>query len=258
MDRRNALIERQLITRKRKRNEHLWKRNRIKLARESGSAYISNSKLPVAAKKPNLSGPLCLASCRKNCSSKLSLEQREAAFSAYYSLDWVGKNYLLSNCLTRKEVRCHRKDIQKPKQNTFVYRIKVPDQFEPVALCKKALCSLFQITAKRLETIQKRHLTGETIELSDRRGKTRCPNRNKTPEHVMNEVFKHFESFKTEIAAHSIGNSEKRKNNPPRFTIKQMYDHYIEECKSNGLPTEYFIKYALYAHHFGKQSQRSA
>lgn len=54
--------------------------------------------------------------------------QRQSLFSAYYSLDLNGKNVMLFNCIQRKEVKHHRKNAVKQKQNTFFYIIKLPNQ----------------------------------------------------------------------------------------------------------------------------------
>lgn len=261
---RKALIERVMNASKRKRNDRLWKRNRNKLARETGSAYISNRNILMPAKKPNLTGPLCNDKCRKKCSSKFTIEQRQAAFSAYYSLDLTGKNYLLFNCIQRKDVRSHRKNTQKQKQNSFVYSIKVPEQAEPISLCKTALASLFQVSSNRLDFIQRKHLAeGEVVDMSDGRGKNvkRCKKRLR----VLNEVYNHFDAYGMEYTeshdddddddAQSVNSNKKRRKKKKRtstFTVKKMFDHYIEECKSKSLPDEYFIKYPFYAHHFAK------
>lgn len=252
---RYALIDRQFYdtsNHKRKRTVQLGKRNYNRLLKQSGSAYVTCRNVPVPAKNPNLSKELCTEKCRQNCSAKLSLDQREAIFSAYYSMDYNGKNVLLFNCIQRKDVKSHRKQAQKQKQNTFVYSINVPEQIEPVKLCKTAFCSLFQIGLKRIEVIQKKHLGGEIF---DQRGKhnTRA---NKIPEPVVNEIFNHFDVFAMESAPNVSDASndkpkrKRKKIRKPILTVKQMYDHYIGKCKLKGLSDEYFVKYGFYAHVF--------
>lgn len=251
---RSALINRQFGPHKHKRNM-VWARNCNKLARQSGLAHVTYRNVPVPAKMPNLSGPLCYEKCRQKCSEKLSMEQREAIFSAYYSLDNNGKNFVISSCLHRKDVRFHRKNTQKQKLHSFHYFINVPEHIEPIRLCKKAICSLFQVSASRIENIQQKFLAGE---LSDRRGK-HSRHRNQKPARVLNEMQMHFGSLETENhASHDDvaqnGNSKKKRNrSSSKLIIKQMYEHYIEQCTSKGLSDEYFVSYAFYVKYFSKK-----
>lgn len=260
MEWRNALIDRQFDSRKRKRNI-VWARNRNKLARQSGLAHVTYRNIPVPAKRPNLFDPLCYDKCRKKCSTKLTMEQREAIFSAYYSLDNTGKNFVLSSCLHRKDVRFHRKNTQKQKLHSFDYSIKVPEQSESIILCKKAICSLFQVSGTRIEMIKRKFFAGE---FSDRRGR-HSNHKNKKPERVLNEMSTHSDAFKTGNASNHAdnvqnGNSKKKKKKnrtSSTFTIKQMYEHYIEQCKSKNLSDEYFVTYQFYANFFYKKAHNT-
>lgn len=119
--RRNALIDRQFSSRKRKRNVHLWKRNKNKMARNSGSTYFTYKQISKPAKKPNLLNFLCVEKCRQKCSEKISTEDRKTLFSTYYSLDLSGKNQLLFGCIHRKNVKHHRKNsIKKKAKHIFI------------------------------------------------------------------------------------------------------------------------------------------
>lgn len=138
-----ALIDRQFGSRKRKRNVHLWKRNKNKIAKNAGLTYVTYKNVSMPAKKPNMLKVLCKEKYRRDCSDKFSMDQRQSLFSAYYSLDLNGKNVMLFNCIQRKEVKHHRKNAVKQKQNTFSYVIKLPNRNEPIVVCKQAFCCLF-------------------------------------------------------------------------------------------------------------------
>lgn len=158
---RNALIDRQFCSRKRKRNVHLWKRNKNKNARNAGLAYFTYKKVSMPAKKPNLMHILCKDKCRRNCSHKISIKESQTLFTAFYSLDLKGKNVMLFNCIQRKDVKHHRMNTIKQKKNTFTYNIKLPNYNEPITICKSAFCSIFQISTKKVEIIQKNILWGK-------------------------------------------------------------------------------------------------
>lgn len=242
MEWRNTLIDRQFGPHKRKRNVK-WSLKRNKLARQFGLAHVTYRNVPVPAKIPKLFGPLCYEKCRQKCSEMLSMEQREAIFSAYYSLDNNGKNFVISSCFHRKDVRFHRKNTQTQKLHSFHYFINVPEQTKPIRLCKKAICSLFQVSASRIETIQRKYLAGE---LSDRRGK-HSNHRNKKPARVLKEMQMHFDAFETDNHASTDDVAQNGISSKP--TIKQMYEHYIEQCTSKGLSDEYFVNYVFYTNY---------
>lgn len=246
---RNALIDRQFGSRKRKRNVNLWKRNKNKIARNAGLAYVTYKNVAVPAKNPNVLNVLCRENCRRNCTEKFSMDQRQSLFSGYYSLDLNGKNVMLFNCIRRKEVKHHRKNIIKAKQNTFSYTIKLPNRNEPIVICKQAFCSLFQISTKKVEIIQRKHSAGELTPSSDKRGKhTNRPN--KTADEVINEVIDHISSFPAESSHYSRNRNPDKKYLAPTLSISQMHKLYIEQCESKELPKEYFIKYSNYANIF--------
>lgn len=249
---RNALIDRQFKPRKRQRNVHLWKRNKNKNARNSGLAYVTYKNVPIPAKKPNLLTVLCKENCRRNCSEKFSMDQRQSLFSAYYSLDLNGKNVMLFNCIHRKEVKHHRKNAVKQKQNTFFYVIKLPNQSEPAIVCKQAFCSIFQISTKKVEIIQKKHAAGEVTPSCDKRGK-HTNRANKTADEVMAEVIDHISSFPAESSHYSRNKNPDKKYLAPTLSISQMHKLYIERCKSKNASKEYFIKYSLYASIFSNK-----
>lgn len=249
----SALINLRNNSQKRKRSDRVWRRDMNKLARQTGSAYVKYNKIVVPAKKPNLLNKLCWERCRRNCSEKFSKEQRQALFSAFYSLDQNGKNYMLLNCMQRRDVVHHRKKVQKKKQNSFTYSIKLPENDERIVVCKTAISSLFQIPMTKIDRIKQKHASGKMFPLCDRRGKHKG-RKNKTPDDVINELLNHIHSFPLESLPlqycssnfnHPIENSSL-----PTLSMKQMHDKYIEHCESKDLPKEYFVKYRCYVYYF--------
>lgn len=201
------------------------------------------------AKKPNLHNILCVKNCRRHCSNRISTEQRRALFTAYYSLDLNGKNIMLFNCIERKAVKKHRKNIAKRKQNTFIYSLKMPNQNEPIVVCKRAFCSIFQISTKKIEIIQRKHCAGETVPSNDKRGKHN--NRpTKTANETVNEIIDHISSFPAESSHYSRKKNSNKMYLSPSLSISQMYQLYIEQCQAKELPKQYFIKYGVYANIF--------
>lgn len=252
LKRRNALIDRQFCSRKRKRNVHLWKRNKNKIAKNSGLAYLTYKRISMPAKKPNLLNVLCMENCRRSCSDKISTEDRSALFSAYYSANLSGKNNMLFNSIRRKDVKQHRKDATKQKQNTFCYSIKLPNHSDSIVICKRAFCSIFQISSKKVEIIQRKHKAGQIVPSQDKRGKhTIRPN--KTSDAVVNQIVEHITSFPAESSHYSRTQNPNKKYLSPTLSISQMNKLYIEQCAEEGLQREYFINYGVYAKVFSSE-----
>lgn len=219
------------------------------MARNSGRTYFTYKQISKPAKEPNLLNVLCVEKCRKKCSEKISAEDRKTLFSTYYSLDLSGKNQLLFGCIHRKSVKHHRKNSIKKKQNTFTYNIKLPNRDDVIVVCKRALCSIFQISTKKIEIIQKKHSAGQIAPSEDKRGK-HSNRANKTSDNVVNEIVEHISSFPAEISHYSRTQNPNKKYLVSTLSISQMHKLYIEECVTKDLPKNYFVKYGVYANIF--------
>lgn len=83
------------------------------------------------------------------------MDERGSLFKSYYSLNINEKNLLLYQCIKWYKVKRHRKNAIKHKTNSFAYSVKLPDRIQLV--CKRALCSIYQISNKKIEIIQKKN-----------------------------------------------------------------------------------------------------
>lgn len=116
-------------------------------------------------------------------------------------------------------------------------------------MCKTAFCSLFQISTKKVEIIQKKHAAGEIVPSDDKRGK-HTNRTNKTLDEVVNEIVDHIGSFPAESSHYSRNCNPNKKYLAPTLSISQMHRLYIEQCLSKDFPNQYFIKYGVYANIF--------
>lgn len=194
-------------------------------------------------KEPNLLNDLCNETCRRKCSHYITVEDRQVLFSTYYSLDVNGKNNMLFNCIKRRNVKTHRKNITRLKQNSFSYIIELPNKKGSIDVCKKAFCSIFQITMKKIETIQKKRSAGEIVASEDKRGK-HSNRANKTTDGAVNEIIKHISSFPVE---NPRSQKSKKLYLATVLSKSQMHKLYLEHCAANNLPKDYFISYGIYS-----------
>ena len=67
-------------SRKRKRDEANWQRNKIKKAREAGLEHVNYSGQSIPEKQPILSGTLCNVTCRYKCTQNIDEADRRKYF----------------------------------------------------------------------------------------------------------------------------------------------------------------------------------
>jgi len=109
-------------SRKRMRSETTWKRNKSKIAKQGGLAYVSSSGKEVSAKHPCITGWLCKKKCHRLCSSKLNEDQRQTLFDSYYSLaDENQKNTYLFGCIKPVTPKVKLLHAKKHRKMSFAY-----------------------------------------------------------------------------------------------------------------------------------------
>lgn len=194
-------------------------------------------------KVPNLLNDLCNETCRRKCSDCVSVEDRQVLFSTYYSLDLNGRNNMLFNCIKRKNVKTHRKNIIRSRENTFTYNLELPNKNGSIDVCKRAFCSIFQISMKKVETIQKKRSAGEIVASEDKRGK-HSNRANKTTDVAVNEIIEHISSFPVE---NSRSQKSKKQYLATVLSKSQMHKLYLEHCVANNLPKNYSVSYGIYS-----------
>ena len=110
--------------RKRPRKPELWERNISKSKRAKGEAYLSQTTgRVVEAAKP---GPPC--SCRRQCFSKFTEEEKTKIFSGFWGLGnkSVQDAYLHGLIRVRKVARRRPRNTEScPREATFVYVVSL-------------------------------------------------------------------------------------------------------------------------------------
>ena len=148
-------------SRKRMRSETTWKRNKSKIAKQGGLAYVSSSGKEVSAKHPCITGWLCKKKCHRLCSSKLNEDQRQTLFDSYYSLaDENQKNTYLFGCIKPVTPKVKLLHAKKHRKMSFAYFVTVDGQ--SISVCKTAFSRLHQITNSKIDYILSQHLAGRS------------------------------------------------------------------------------------------------
>ena len=221
----------QKTSRKRKRDEASWKRNKIKRAREAGLGYTNYRGKHVARKKPRLVETLCREKCRYQCSEKVDDSQRRKIFSSFYSLTSNGQDVYLFGCIESEAPRLALNAANKHRDVSVRYTVSTGTA--KVRVCKVAFQKLHAITASKLRHIVAQSKSGMTSARCSRRGKhNNRPNRISDEQRSM--VHDHIRSFPSESSHYSRSKNPNRRYLAPTLTTNLMYKDYAKRCQNNG------------------------
>lgn len=211
-------------------NQQKMKKKAITIARERGMAYVSLTGKEHKAKNAK-NGLLCTENCRLKCNENFSYEDRVTILNFYYNLDINDKNRLLFNNMSMHKPYRARKDAQLHKQ--YSYKYFVPYNDKNIQVCKAALQSLYQISRRKIDIIQRKLQSGTLAPSLDMRGR-HCNRPHKIKDEVKSYVVQHIESLKYECDD----------KNP--LNMKQMFDLYVGLCKNEKKSSDFFVKKSYY------------
>lgn len=221
-------------TRKRCKNEHEWKRNKIKKLRNSGKPYTNwrgNSR-PERALKSSCE------KCRLKCPEKVSIEQRNEIFKNFWGMedinrqrDYISK-YVLYNIKVRNRQRKEtspESEVKSSRRNfTFVYFLPTETK---VKVCKTFFLNTLSISAQTVRTVFNKVGSAGTV-MEDKRGKA-CKN-SQLDNVVHQSVRDHINKFET-IKSHYCRQKTSRLYLPATLSIAKMYTLYQEYCLENNI-----------------------
>jgi hypothetical protein len=121
-----------------------------------------------------------------------------------------------------------------------------------ITVCKRAFISLFGISMKKVNLIQKSIKLGKSAPEPDRRGKhTVRPN--KTPAEVAGYVIEHISSFPAEESHYSRHCNIQKIYLSPLLSIPRMHKLYLDKCRNDGKGKLFLIKDATYRFIFNNE-----
>lgn len=235
-------VKKHKMSKKRKKNEQLWKRVVAAKARESGESYVSRKGIVIPAKHIN-EDIICNEKCRLKCSVKIDQDQRVTIFNDFYKHNVNGKNIILFKSISMSHPKRKRKGAIKHKTASFNYTVTVGGNNVPV--CKSAFMSLYQIGRKKISLIQDQIKKGLSAPDLDKRGKH--SNRpTKLGEDVKKYVKEHIASFPAEESHYSRANNPNKKYLSPLLSVVKMHKLYLDKCKLDQVSETFFIKESMY------------
>ena len=214
--------------RKRLRNESKWHRIQSRKSREKGLSYVSYTGRVIPAKEMCSDDVLCREKCKRQCSRKLTMQQRQEIFSAFYNLDNESKNCYLFKSITPVKPKFQRTDATLHRTMSFHYHVVVNGQ--TVHICKRAFAKLHQISDSKIFHLTQQLKDGASAPRPSQRGKhTHRPNR-LSPEDC-HYVTEHISMFPAESSHYSRSKNSARSYLSSTLSIGKMYSLYINWCK---------------------------
>ena len=212
--------------RKRKRNVGKWKKNKIKLAREAGHAYVGHTGKNVSAKVSSAGMSLCSEKCRIKCND-ITDDVRSDIFHTYYGMDEESKNAYIFGCIITFKPQTVHTSAASHRTFSAAYYITVDGSRKKV--CKRAFCTLHGIGAAKLRHVCEQVASGQHAAHPSQRGK-HASRPKKLPDDVRQRVIQHISSFPSEPSHYSRSCNSGRQYLSPILTINKMYDQYKLQC----------------------------
>ena len=208
--------------RKRLRYEHLWKKKRRKLQKDSGSAYETYKGESKPAKELD---PIS-CSCGRDCSKKVTISEQTAIFSKFYELsNHDTQNKYLFGLIKKAEVKRRRAKGGSTRSAVFHYYVRLSNG-EETEVCKGAFCQVHAVGKKRVENLAKK--LGESLIPSDDRGKHK--NRPHTiPESTKDKIREHIRSFPRRQSHYSRSDNLQRQYLPEGLSIAEMHRSFVQK-----------------------------
>lgn len=172
------------------------------------------------------------------------METRKVIFNDFYALDVNAKNALLFRSITPLAVGRERKNASKHKTCSYKYSVIFDNQ--QLFICKRAFCSLYQISRKKVDVIKAKLKSGKSVPSKDRRG-THTNRPHKLGDAIEQAIIAHINTFPTEESHYSRNSNPHKRYLAPNLNMSLMYRLYIDECKEQNLGENFLVNKSSYA-----------
>lgn len=209
--------------------------------RRAGKPYTTSSGKNREGKQLPPADITCKCS---NACKTLTKEYRESLFNSFYALTEKDQGTYILNRLELGPVQRRRNGkYEEPeesrRQSTFFY--VVPNgSGEHVRVCCKTFSSIFALSARRLQTVQKQKKEGNLV-FEDKRGKTAGSNAHKKKfcGNDVEMIAAHIKSFPREVSHYSRKKSKKEYLSPD-LNYSRLYSAFKKEHPDSLVTYNYY------------------
>ena len=221
-----------VLSRKRKRNEEIWRCNIRKKNRQAGLEYTSTTGITIPARvgRPKTIKN-CFANCRFKCATHISELTRLNIHVDFWQHSDDGKAHFYAQTVTK-----HRKIQGGDTRQKYSYKYSLFNGEKLVRVCKVFYLTTLNISQRRIEyalSVKMNAATGIVSE--ERRG--RHPNFRAISEIRKQAVRMHIKSIPT-VESHYRRASSKKEYLEAGLSISQLYAKYVEKCSEKILEAE--------------------
>lgn len=223
-------------TRKRKRNEKIWKRKKASTYRNTGLQYKDRNGKEHKAKQVTEYNHRC----RYSCNDKFDEEKRLQIFKEYWALgDWNLQTSFIFNAVIPTEVVRKKINVNKNKSVSVQYNLL------GVRVCKKFFVKTLDISNRRLDYVIKKKVQGSGAGVSPKDSRGKSQPGNKMPDAKVEEVMNHIRSFPVYASHYSRKKNPNERYLDSSLNLRLMYEKYKEHCIQNdvSIVKESFYRY---------------
>lgn len=233
--------------RKRRAVPKEWKKNKAKLLRNSGKAYLSSSKSKKLMKERELK-PTCNDKCKLKCFNKISEEKRQIIFSNYWKMADLEKQRQFINkyvkAIKPKYRYIREGSTRKDYNHAFYFEVDKED----IRVCKTFFKNTLGISDRPIRTViyMQNSVVGGFL-AGDNRG--RHGNHNKLDSTVIERIKEHINSI-PRIESHYCRATTSREYIEGGLSIAQLHRDYVEKCRAE---SRSYADYQIYYNIFSKE-----
>ncbi|XP_069362188.1 uncharacterized protein [Maniola hyperantus] len=215
------------LSRKRKRNPKLWKRNVRKENRTHGRSYTSCKGTLKLAKQL---GPSC--NCKKKCADKFPEYLRQKIFAELYDLTAESQSQYIAS-LIEEFPKKSTKVVNGLSRRQWTRKYFFTNQSETrTEVCQTMFLNTLSLSLKKVRVIVEKKRNSEVGILSvDQRG--RHQKQKRISEASKMEVKEHIKMFPAYESHYSRSHTQKKYLNGD-LSIALMYRLYVTHCNENG------------------------
>lgn len=236
-------------------NPSLWKKNYQKSRRAEGKSFIrtTNEGPELVQGKKFVPVKKC---CNTNCFQNVLVKHQNQLFKNFYQLgNKQTQDLYISSCMMNKEVKLRKAQVDtKHVESLWEYNLKIPEIDKRVLVCRKLVMNLFQITQRRIRTIQGKLKQG-SIDFKEKRG-THNNRPNKIDDTVWKLIEDHWASLPNTPSHYCSKKSNRLYFDNTDLTITSLFElfqtFYKDKTNINlkmkrNTYAQYFRKKSIYA-----------
>lgn len=244
-------------TRKRKRVQDEWQKNKAKRLRNTGQSYESirkikkndgsTERLKVKREERKMSAP-CGEKCRLKCSTKISQDHRQKIFDEYWQLGDLMKQrgFISSRMLDIKPKYRYQKAESRRRLNSSFF---FDSNGQNIRICKHFFMSTLGINSRIIRTvIEKQNSMTKGILKQEMRGKH--TNHNAVSKDIKEDIRAHINSI-PRIPSHYCRAQTKKEYIEGGKSVADLYRDYKDLCQENNKPyANYLMYYTIFNQEF--------